>query len=109
MGRRATDPEVPGLGREDEVDVRLHTGLRMMGVQSLLARLLPGEATVEREDDRVDHGRLARPGRAFEQEEPGGAQPVEVDGVLAIERPDGAEGQSVQLHQAIRAFLVTSS
>ena len=93
--------------RELELDLGTHAGLGEVRVQPAVATALA--RPVEREGDRVEHRRLAGAGRSVEQEQPADPERVEVDVLLAGERPERAQSQPVQPHRPPRAHADTSA
>src|SRR5690606_35123201 len=69
----------------------------------------PGDPAVQGEADRVQHRGLAGAGGAVHEEQPGGAEPVEVDLLGAGERAEGLDGEAVQSHQAEASLIRSSS
>ncbi len=95
---RAGDPAPSPVQAELQDHLRDAAGRGVVALQS--ARVAPaGHVAVEGEGDRVQHCGLARSGATVEQEEPVGAQRVEVDALGAGEGAEGRQRQGVDLHR----------
>ncbi|KLL97151.1 hypothetical protein NJ76_11110 [Rhodococcus sp. IITR03] len=70
----------------------------MVGQQPAPFGASPGDGAVERERDRVEDRRLARARLAVQQEQPVGAELVEVDLDGVGERTEGRDLEVVQSH-----------
>ena len=73
---------------------------REVRMQPVGPGVLPGQPSVQRERNRVQDGGLSRPGRALQQEQAAGGEPVEVDPLRGGVRAERLQFHTVQAHQA---------
>ena len=100
------DPVGTATDAEGEVDLRLLVGRRagapQFGTAAAVDRALrlpfAGGLAEERIAEGVEDRRLAGAGGTRKQEQAGRAEPVEVDGLLAGERPEPADHEGVEPH-----------
>ena len=98
--RRTADAVAHTAHRELERDLRADLGGGEVRAHPGRVPAIAGQAAVQGEGDRIEDRGLPDAGRALEEEQPAGRQPVEVDHLLVGERADRDHAQGVQAHQA---------
>jgi hypothetical protein len=95
VARRPPDPVPAALGLEDQLHHRLGAGRRMVGLQPFQHGRTLRRLAVQGEADGIQDGGLAGAGRALDQEQPGIAEPGQIQLGPLGERADGGHAQPV--------------
>ncbi len=109
LGRAAGDLQPPVAHGQFEEDLGVRADGGVVAAQGGAGGLADaGHASVEGEADGVEDGGLARAGRPVEQEETGGGQGVEVDGLRGAEGAERGDLQAVQPHRPTSRSAVST-